>query len=56
MSNNLVPIFVTRPTADGDSVHFSFNGYVVTIVCTLVFLNIAIWSCIGLYEAVRVIF
>lgn len=51
-----IPVWVSRKTADGDIAAFSISGWLWMLGWILILLNFFIWSFIGLFEAVRVIF
>jgi hypothetical protein len=49
------PIYVTRKTADGETANYSLSIWMTLLVILLLWLNVVVWGCLGLYEAVRVI-
>lgn len=48
-----VPVYVTRPTAQGDIMTFSINATVSILVLFLATANAVAWGLIGIYSAVR---
>lgn len=50
-----IPIYITRPNEEGLVASWSINAGVGLTILVLLQLNLLVWSCIGLYEAARVI-
>ena len=50
-----VPIYTTRPDASGDTASYSLSLWMTILVMVLIWVNIVVWGCIGLYEAARVV-
>ena len=49
------PVYVTRENAHGVTGTISISGWQLALATTLVTLNVIAWSCLGLYEAARIV-
>ena len=49
------PVYVTRKTADGTTGSYSLSLWMTILAMLLVWLNVVVWSVVGVVEAVRVI-
>lgn len=49
------PIYVTRKTAGGETGSYGMSLWMSLIALLLIWLNVIVWGCLGLYEAVRVV-
>lgn len=50
------PVYVTRKTADGMTGSLSISIWMQLVALLLIWLNVMVWSCFGLYEAGRLVF
>lgn len=51
-----LPLYVSRPTADGTTASISFPVWFALLVAVLVMLNAALWGVVGIVAAVGVLF
>jgi hypothetical protein len=52
----VVPLYCTRPTADGEVTAWRLSLWIALLIFGTVTANAVVWPLIGLFEAVRVIF
>jgi len=52
--NQSMPVYVTRETGNGVIASYSLSAWMTLLAIALIWLNVVIWSAIGLYEAVRI--
>lgn len=51
-----LPVYVTRKTANGYTGSYSLAAWMPLLAIALIWLNIVVWGCVGLYEAARIVF
>lgn len=52
---DMMPVYVTRKTADGDTGSLSLSIWMPLFAVLLLWLNVMVWGIVGLVVAVRVL-
>jgi hypothetical protein len=50
-----IPIWVSRPNADGFISQFSVQGWIFMLIWILILINFFLWAGIGIYEAFNLV-